>query len=191
MTQGNGPLVMAAAPRSLEEPATNLNFAVSAFKIQTQGYRRQGLLHASVLPRLTHSSWADRQERGGVTPIWQTRQWTPAVESANADWQTFGSERNHEQKRNVDGTTRSAHSSTRKPHALWGSCYGLRRFVETALQILTPTQCWQIDASCRRAIEEVMSRMDDVVPHAAYHSALLEQANLILSMVNAKSAGAR
>ena len=41
MTQGNGPLVMAAAPRSLEEPATNLSFAVSAFKIQIQGYRRQ------------------------------------------------------------------------------------------------------------------------------------------------------
>lgn len=63
----------------------------------------------------------------------------------------------------------------------------LRRFLEVALPCLTTSQCAEIATSFRSGIEDAMGYTDDIPVPTEYHTTLLKQTNILLTVLNIKS----
>jgi hypothetical protein len=64
----------------------------------------------------------------------------------------------------------------------------LCKFVDVVLPQLTAAQCRQIDRLFRRGVEDAMSCTDDIAVSGTYHATLLEQTNILLTVLGQKSA---
>lgn len=63
----------------------------------------------------------------------------------------------------------------------------LCKFVDAVLPQLAADQCKQIDSSFRQGIDELLSRTEDIVTPVAYHTTLMEQANVMLAALAQRS----
>lgn len=64
----------------------------------------------------------------------------------------------------------------------------LCKFVDVVLPQLTAAQCRQIDRLFRQGVEDAMSRTDDIAVSGTYHTTLLEQTNVLLTVLGQKGA---